>query len=95
VNKTMFDKALSLVRAANFAVIASEYSVNSFGSWYVTVDTQPKRRLVWDGKEGWYVVEEQQPNESSITKEWKDLWMERSPRAESLAIGVRKLCANE
>jgi hypothetical protein len=50
------DTQAELVRAG-FAIDDASYSDESFGSWLVVVETVPRIRVVWDGKDGWLLVE--------------------------------------
>jgi hypothetical protein len=92
MNKEAFDHVLKEVTDANFPVEKSEYREKAFGSWHITLMTVPKRRLVWDGKERWCVVQEETTERFSDMSKWEDIWIDRHPRNDSIQIGIKFLC---
>lgn len=91
MNKPTFEQVLKEIQMTNFTIGENEYSEKSFGSWFVTVQTNPKRRLVWDGKESWYIVQEQSEEKVRGSEVWKDLWIDRHPKHSSALVGMEKL----
>jgi len=92
MNKETFDHVLKELADSNFRVEISEYHERAFGSWHITLMTAPKRRLVWDGKERWYVVEEETAEQFNGMNKWKDIWTDRHPKKDSVQYGVKFLC---
>jgi hypothetical protein len=91
MNKPTFEQVLKEIQMANVAIGENVYSEKSFGSWFITVQTNPKRRLVWDGKESWYVVQEENEVKVQGSEGWKDLWIDRHPKHNSALVGIEKL----
>ena len=91
MNKPTFEKVFNEIVNANIAIGDNEYLENSFGSWYITVLTVPKRRLVWDGKESWCIVQEEIFDEILKVFEWRDIWIDRHPNQDDASIGIEKL----
>ncbi len=90
-----FEHTLKTIEAAGLVISESEYSEKSFGSWFITVLTTPRRRFVWDGKERWYVVEEETEKNFHGIPVWKELWIDRSPTSKSTQIGIEHLYADK
>lgn len=88
-----FGQAVKAVKDAGLVIKEQVYQEKAFGSWYVVIATTPSLRLVWDGKEGWYVVEEETGEKFNGFQQWKELWIEQDPNPQSIQIGVNKLCA--
>ena len=84
-------EALDLIRAAGLEISESEYSPKTFGSWYIAVQTKPRRRLIWDGKEQWYTVEEETAERFNGRSVWRPLWTQRSPARRDLDTGIKYL----
>jgi hypothetical protein len=92
MNKETFDHVLKKVTDANFQVEVSEYREKVFGSWHITLMTVPKRRLVWDGKERWCAVVEETTEKFNGMNGWKDIWIDRHPRNDTIQTGIKFLC---
>jgi len=82
-----------MVIAAGAEIAACEYSPQSFGSWHVTVLSVPRRRLLWDGKERWYVVEQETSEQWNGMPKWSALWIDRNPNAQAAVVAIQMLCA--
>jgi|GEM_PF-5466092 hypothetical protein len=91
MNKETFDHVFKEVTNANYPIEISDYNEQAFGSWHITLNTSPRRRLVWDGKEHWLVVEEEISKTFSGLNKWKDIWIDRHPRNDSVQIGIKLL----
>lgn len=90
MNRGDFEAAVSAVRA-RVAVLDATYSQQSFGSWVVTAATTPVRRLLWDGKESWLVVQKSLAVGESGPVAWEHSWMKRSAGPEDLAEAVGQM----
>jgi hypothetical protein len=91
MNVTEFQRAVALLRERGESIRSQEYREREFGSWYVVVSVKPARRLVWDGKDGWYVVEEETSERFNGLPVWRDLWIDRHPKIQSLEKAVDAL----
>jgi hypothetical protein len=72
-------------------VLDAAYSPESFGSWVVTAATSPIRRLVWDGKESWLIVQKTISLDGSSAVVWEDSWIKRSAGPENLSEAVEAI----
>lgn len=95
MNRTAYQRASQLVAQRGQRVQSQEYSEQSFGSWYLVASMQPPRRLVWDGKERWLVVEEETGERLNGLPVWRELWLERNPQTQSVEQAVTALCSKE
>ncbi len=93
MNSTEYQRAITLLAAQGMAVSQQEYSERDFGSWFVVTSTRPARRLVWDGKERWYTVEEETDAQFNGLPVWRELWIARNPTTQSLETAVNALLA--
>lgn len=82
---------MSAIRA-RVAVLDATYAPESFGSWVVTAATSPIRRLVWDGKESWLIVQKTIALNEADAVVWEDSWIRRSAGPESLCEAVEVMC---
>jgi hypothetical protein len=87
-----FELAQRAAVECGLAVGPSLYSPQNFGSWFVTVKTSPRRRLVWDGKEEWYVIEEESEEMFNGLAVWRELWVEKAPTHAKTAVAIDILC---
>ena len=57
------------------------YTGDVFGSWIVTVAGAPRLRVVWEGKDGWAVIQAEllgRPRPRGYPK-WEDVWIGKQP----------------
>jgi hypothetical protein len=92
MNHAEYQRATQLLVERGIHVQSLEYSERSFGSWYLVASTQPPRRLVWDGKEKWLVVEEETEERFNGLPVWRELWLERNTKPQSIELAVTVLC---
>ena len=74
-----------------FTIVDSNYSDGAFGSWYVTINSTPCRRVVWDGKESWLLVEQETDREFNGSKVWDSLCLLREANDSSIQDGLSAL----
>jgi len=74
-----FHRVQQLLRDAGFTIGDTWYSRESFGSWDVTVATTPRRRVLWDGKDEWLILQEETQERFAGNLIWRDLWIGKSP----------------
>ena len=97
MSQRLFQRTRDLLTAAGLSVEDAQCSPESFGSWYITVATTPRRRIVWDGKDGWLYVQQQEEelrssgSSSAGTETWDDLWIARDQADQTPEIAVAKL----
>jgi hypothetical protein len=72
-----FNNAKEKLLSDGYNIADSEYHRESFGSWYITLDTLPKRRLVWDGRDYLLRVDEETREVVHGVNAWKDIWVSK------------------
>jgi hypothetical protein len=93
MNRSAFESMVAEVRSTGVGVLEAEYFAQHFGSWHVSVEADPRRRLVWDGKEEWYVGEVGRRSDLQETDSWEDVWIDRAPKSSTAARAW--LCGGE
>ena len=66
----------------------AQYDGLTFGSWYIEIsaDGRPARRLIWDGREGWLLLQSR-----DAKSRWKDEWMGRDPEQQTVEQAITRL----
>ena len=67
------------------------YTGQSFGSWYVTVAHQPRLRVIWDGKDGWMIIQRETNRPyhwDPHQRDWDVLWVAKQPDDQTAAEEV-------
>ncbi len=77
MNKRAFKQTAKLLAAAGVEPASSSYDWNAFGSWFIDVQTSPPHRVVWDGKDGWLIVQRQTTEVFNGQPVWEDIWVEQ------------------
>lgn len=94
MDQNAFEQTLRLIDTAGLAVAESNYSEQSFGSWYISIHSSPGLRIVWDGRDGWLYVQQKSdqlhPLNSSISI-WRDLWFTKESGNQTPKVVVEKL----
>ena len=72
MNKSEFEATLRLLTSAGFES-THEYNRKVFGSWYIEVASTPLLRVVWDGKDGWLILQERTDETFNDQPVWKDM----------------------
>jgi hypothetical protein len=73
--KAGFNELRAALRKSQFVVDSSRYADQSFGSYYVVVSGSPRRRIVWDGKERYLIVQVETGRESEGNATWRRIWI--------------------
>jgi hypothetical protein len=73
MSKKEFKDACDQLIAARFNIVESVYNDSVFGSWYITLDTTPCRRIVWEGRDYALHVEEKTDEIMDGSPVWKTL----------------------
>jgi hypothetical protein len=79
MNQNDFLRLQHLLRDAGFAIVEATYSREAFGSWHIDVKSTPRRRVIWDGKDGWLIVQEETEERFGYDFVWNDVWVGRVP----------------
>ena len=72
MDNSAFKATLRLLTTVGFES-THEYNRKAFGSWYVEIASTPPLRLVWDGKDGWLILQERTDEMFNGQPVWKDL----------------------
>jgi hypothetical protein len=92
MDEAVYLLALKRIDENGLSIDEHEYSWSSFGSWYLTLAVNPRRRLVWDGKESWLIVQQEMQRESPNSQiEWDDVWIDRSATESSVEKALKIL----
>lgn len=91
MSRAQFHRVVELLASFGIGISAQEYSEQAFGSWFVVASTSPVRRVVWDGKERWYVVEEKTTQQFNGLPVWRELWISRTPASGTVDLAVGAL----
>ena len=68
------------------------YTGEAFGSWVITLAHQPRLRIVWDGKDGWAVIQaELIRDRRTYGDPWQDLWIGKQDEDQAPDAVVRAL----
>ena len=93
MNQVEYQRATKLLVERGMSVQSQEYSERTFGSWYLVASTQPPRRLVWDGKEQWLLVEEESTERFNGLPVWRELWLKRNADPKNIDLALNVLCS--
>jgi hypothetical protein len=66
-----------LLRENGLALGLARYHPEAFGSWYVEVVAAPPLRIVWDGRDGWLLVQVKTSEVFNGSDVWRDIWIEK------------------
>lgn len=66
-----FETFRAAMRRHGFGETEARYDEAAFDSWFIVIGDPPAVRVVWDGKEGWLVVQQRREGE------WVDVWLAR------------------
>jgi hypothetical protein len=91
MNQSDFQRLQQLLSVNGFPILEANYSRDSFGSWHVTLSTTPRRRVIWDGKDGWLILQEKTEERFGDDFVWRDLWIERTPADQTCEPAVEAL----
>lgn len=93
-----FEQTCQLLRRKGFELGKSSYHRESFGSWYISVIQQPTMRIVWDGKDGWVIIQHETGEQLQGLMVWKDMWVGRKRHEQTvdfIVSMIQGLIANE
>ena len=71
-----FDNTCRQIIAAGYDVIESVYGEESYGYWYIVLDTNYKIRLVWDSCKHMLRVEEETDEKLNELSVWKRIYVD-------------------
>ena len=68
-----FEHFRSALAEAGYRQSEAESHHAGFGSWWVIIDAVPRARVVWDGTDGWLIVQREESGD------WSDAWIGKNP----------------
>ena len=91
MTKEDFELTRELLRGHGFTVEGAACDPAHFGSWWVSVAHKPPLRIVWDGKDGWVVVQRETGERFQGRPVWEDVWIGRDRETQTVALVVSKV----
>ena len=91
MNRSDFETMQRLLRDHGFVIGETQYSRESFGSWWVGVTTVPRQRVLWDGKDGWLIVQEETNERFQDSFMWRDVWVAKESTGQSCEAALEQL----
>ena len=91
MNKPSFDIANQRIKDLEFEILESKYHREVFGSWYITIRTEPKTRLVWDGKDEELSIQKITDELFNGSPIWETTWSALKPSESDFRDGITKL----
>ena len=90
MNEQDFHRTTELLGLDGWTVFQAGYVESGFGSWTVeTTTTGLHARVVWDGRDGWLIVQER--HATAEHPEWLDLWIGKTPDVQTPELAVTQL----
>ena len=83
-----FQRSQVVLRDAGYQISAAWYDEEMFGSWGIEVTREglPKQQVVWDGKDGWLVVQA-----FASSGSWMDKWVGRKKSEQTVEAALDQL----
>ncbi len=91
MDQVVFEMTQQLLQQAGFVIDEARFDREDFGSWFVCVHSNPRLRVVWDGKDGWLCVQRETSQIFSGLRVWDDLWVGRERCEQTPEIAVNKV----
>ena len=82
-SERLLSEVQALLRTRGLPVSEVAGHPEAFGSWCVTLDTQPRLRVLWDGKDTWLIVQKETSEKFRGASVWQDLWIGRAPEEQT------------
>lgn len=89
-----FDAIQSLLVQHGLQIQDAQVHPAAFGSWYVTVSTAPRLRILWDGKDRWLFLQRETSEIFQGAYIWEDLWIAREPQEQTRDAAVQALLSH-
>ena len=78
MNGANFDELRVAIMQNGFGVEEVVRHPEHFDSWHVTIAAAPRLRIVWDGREGWLIVQQETTEIFNGSIVWRDLWIAKT-----------------
>lgn len=86
-----YDDAMKQLLGAGYNIVKSEYNDSAFGSWFITVNTTPSRRITWEGREKILRVEEETEELLNGSPIWKTLVTTKALQYDEIPISMNEI----
>jgi hypothetical protein len=83
MNKRTFKAVSRLLTEAGLDITERRYDRQAFGSWFIEMETDPSLRVVWDGKDGWLIVQEKTDEIFNDQPVWKEIDVVKDTNAQT------------
>jgi hypothetical protein len=91
MDQNAFEITRQLLQEAGFVIDETDFDCEDFGSWFVCVRSNPRFRIVWDGRDGLLLVQRETSKNRSGLRVWEDTWAGRCTGNQSPKIAVDKV----
>lgn len=86
MTKEAFELTRELLRDRGFTVAGAAYDEAHFGSWWISVAQEPPLRIVWDGKDGWVILQRETGERFQGRPVWEDVWIGRDRETQTAEL---------
>ena len=86
-----FETTKQLLNQSGFIIDEARFDHESFGSWFIYVGSNPRLRIVWDGKDGWLIIQRETSKIFNGLRIWEDLWVGRELCEQNPEIAADKV----
>ena len=86
-----FEYACAQLSAAKLNIVDKGYDESSFGSWHITLATNPSRRIIWDGRDDVLSVEEETEDIFNSASKWKTLFTTERLQYEDVPVLMNQI----
>lgn len=91
MDRSVFQAILILIKAAALEVEDALYENGVTDHWCIAVNTTPRRRVVWDGKERRFYVQQETARMLGGKTEWDDIAVASAPEHLSAEWAIGRL----
>jgi hypothetical protein len=83
-----FQRSQEALRNAGYEISAARYDGEIFGSWAIEVTREglPRQQVVWDGKDGWLIVQA-----FASSGSWMEKWVGRKESERTVENALARL----
>ena len=95
MDKAAFISTRAHLEQAGFVIDGGTYDDAAFGSWWLTLHEKPRLRVLWDGRDGWVLLQRETNERFQGSVVWHDLWIGRARTdhtVETILAKVREAC---
>ena len=87
MDQSWFKRMSSRLQAQGLTISESRYDRKAFGNWFIVVETHPRLRVVWDGRDAWIYVERETDDRTPWgASVWENVWTLQKPQDYEAAL---------